>query len=725
MTLSFDAKESIKTALAMTIAYGIALSQNWDSPLWAGFAVAFVSLSTSGQSFNKSAMRMVGAFAAGAASLTLIALFPQERWWFMLGLSLYVGGCTYMMSAAKYQYFWFSAGYVCIIVALEAGPSPVRAFDLAILRIQETALGVLVYSIITALLWRSSSLEKFKAVCGQLHASQHQLYRHYFNQMQGHEDLTLTTAKTLMAQTIQQQAQFQVLLLAAQTDSYEIGEFKQQWQDYQNKLATLSTVLEYWHDSFMSVKNVEIARVIPNLSVFDQEIEQRFILLSSLLEGNAPDYTVQTINLQLDENALNKLSHFQQAALRAIYKNLRQLEQLTLALYQSLVAIKGFEEAIIIHSDAADTQTAGIGAAIDIERLAGILQVMASLWLSYLAFIYVEALPGGIGVVIFAGVLGMQLSVHTHMAVSSMVVPLMSSILFCGLVYIFWMPQLTSFVGLGSMIFIVTFVICYFNASPQKGLGRAAGLAIFVTLTGMNNEQTYNVLSVYNTALEFLIIFIVLFIVAYMPFSPRPDRAFTRLLSRFFHRSEFLMMSQLSGEQRKLSVWAKIKHDFYLQDLKTLPNKIELRSRSIDAEKIGTSKAQLQAMIADIQVISLRLQFLLEARASYQAEILIDELLADGHSWRKRLQETFQQLAKYPNLKNQSEWRTQITATLDLFESRITSILNNIDNTQFSGADKENFYHLLGAYRGISDATLAYSSTAQLINWDQWYETRL
>jgi len=287
------------------------------------------------------------------------------------------------------------------------------------------------------------------------------------------------------------------------------------------------------------------------------------------------------------------------------------------------------------------------------------------------------------------------------------------------------MPQLTSFIGLGTMIFIVTFVICYFNASPQKGLGRAAGLAIFVTITGINNSQTYNVLNVYNTALEFLIIFMVLFIVAYMPFSPRPERAFTRLLSRFFRRSECLMVSQLSGEQRKLSFWAKIKHDFYLQDLKTLPNKIELRSRSIKAGKIGTSKAQIQAMNTDIQMLSLRLQFLLEARANSQSEILIDQLLADGHSWRNRLQETFQQLSKYPNLKNQSEWRTLMTTTLGLFESRITSILNDIDNTQISETDKENFYHLLGAYRGISDATLAYSSTAQLINWDQWYESRL
>ena len=38
MTLSIKTKESIKTALAMTIAYGIALSMDWDRPYWAGFA---------------------------------------------------------------------------------------------------------------------------------------------------------------------------------------------------------------------------------------------------------------------------------------------------------------------------------------------------------------------------------------------------------------------------------------------------------------------------------------------------------------------------------------------------------------------------------------------------------------------------------------------------------------------------------------------------------------
>ena len=45
------AREPFKTALAIVISYGIALAMDWDNPYWAAFAVAFVSLSTAGQSF--------------------------------------------------------------------------------------------------------------------------------------------------------------------------------------------------------------------------------------------------------------------------------------------------------------------------------------------------------------------------------------------------------------------------------------------------------------------------------------------------------------------------------------------------------------------------------------------------------------------------------------------------------------------------------------------------
>jgi len=60
MTLSHITKESIKTALAMTLVYGISLEMDWDRPYWGGFAVAFISLNTIGQSLNKGVLRLIG-----------------------------------------------------------------------------------------------------------------------------------------------------------------------------------------------------------------------------------------------------------------------------------------------------------------------------------------------------------------------------------------------------------------------------------------------------------------------------------------------------------------------------------------------------------------------------------------------------------------------------------------------------------------------------------------
>ena len=124
MRLNIRTKDAIKTALAMTIAYGIALSMDWDKPYWAGFAVAFISLETIGQSLNKAAMRMLGTLVAMAVALTLIALFAQERWAFMLTLSIFLGLMAYRMGRGKFPYFWQVSGFVTAIICMDGGLDP-------------------------------------------------------------------------------------------------------------------------------------------------------------------------------------------------------------------------------------------------------------------------------------------------------------------------------------------------------------------------------------------------------------------------------------------------------------------------------------------------------------------------------------------------------------------------------------------------------------------------
>ena len=227
-------KEAIKTALAMTIAYGIALSMDWDRPYWAGFAVAMISLSTVGQSLNKGAMRMLGTLVAVVVSLTLIALFPQQRWWFMVALSIFVGLCTYLMHGTKRQYFWQVAGFVTVIICLDGGVNSANAFETALLRAEQTGLGILVYSLVTILLWPSSTRDELDAAVRRLAATQHELYRRYRELLDGQG--TAEDTHPLRMQEMQQFNQFSQALAAARTDSYEVWEVRRQWQRVQSQI---------------------------------------------------------------------------------------------------------------------------------------------------------------------------------------------------------------------------------------------------------------------------------------------------------------------------------------------------------------------------------------------------------------------------------------------------------------------------------------------------------
>ena len=132
MRLSARAKNAIKPALAVTIAYGISLGMGWQNSYWAGFAVAMISLSTAGQSLNKGAMRMLGTLVAATAALTLIAWFAQDRWWFIGLLSVYIGFCTYMIAGNEHQYFWYCCAFVCLVICDHAAGDLPNAFNIAI-----------------------------------------------------------------------------------------------------------------------------------------------------------------------------------------------------------------------------------------------------------------------------------------------------------------------------------------------------------------------------------------------------------------------------------------------------------------------------------------------------------------------------------------------------------------------------------------------------------------
>jgi len=720
MILSSKTKESIKTALAMTIAYGIALSMDWDRPYWAGLAVAVVSLASIGQSMNKAALRMFGTLAAVVVSLTLIALFAQERWAFILFLSLVTGLCAYMMSGNKYQYFWHVCGFVIVIICMDAGPYPVNAFDTAILRAEETGLGILVYSLVAILLWPSSSVTAFNTATANLASTQHQLLRACFDLASGQG--SAQEVQRLAAQEVQAKTRFDQLLDAAETDSYEVRELRRLWRRYQQQAAELMQSMARWRESFAEVQALDLPRLLPDLETFSAELDRRLAQIGHMLGGDAPGRMPQAMNLLSDKDAVRGLSHFRRAAFAVTRSRMLQLERLTRSLFETVSEIKGYSTAIV----PADAPRAPAALFLpDPDRLVNVVRFMAVMWLAWFAVIYVNDLPGGPGFVGMAGAMGIVIANMPQISVSMLFMPAATSILFASVLYIFVMPQLSSFIGLGPLIFAATFTICYLFAAPRQMAGRAFGLVMFVVIASISNEQTYNFLSVATTALMFPLIFLILAITAHIPFSPRPERVFLRLLGRFFHSSEYLMSTMHRKPlhtSTRLERWRKA---FHAREVATLPAKLGSWVPHLDTRALpGTTPEQVQALVTSLQSLTYHMQQLIEERDSPQAQFLMQQLLKDFRAWRLRVQATFQRLSGAPAVGERKAFRARLDEALEHLEERIKVALSQAPEGQFSDQDAENFYRLLGAYRGVSEALIDYAGNADVIDWTPWREER-
>jgi hypothetical protein len=283
------------------------------------------------------------------------------------------------------------------------------------------------------------------------------------------------------------------------------------------------------------------------------------------------------------------------------------------------------------------------------------------------------------------------------------------------------MPQLSSFTGLGLMIFLATFLICYRYASPQQGLGRAVGLALFVVIISVSNQQSYSFLSVATTALMFVLLFLLMAIVAYIPYSPRPERVLLRLLTRYFRSAGFLLSQAAVREKEALASW---REDFHRQELASLPAKLNVWLPHADPTVLGAeSVQQLPALAGSLQTLTYRLQELLEVRGLPQSPQLVTALSDDMQAWRQQVIEAFQYLSADPSYRKK-RIRGRLNKKLAQFEEHIEAQLDGADGVSLSLADQENAYRLLGAYRGVSQALLDFAIVAGNVDWTPWYEER-
>lgn len=151
---SSSTQDAIKVALSIIIAICLALWFQWEKPYWAAIAVGVMALNESfAHAINKGYNRIIGTLLGAVFAFFLIEMFSQDRLMFFTLFTSLLAISIYMSSDKKYGYIFSMTFTVCSIITCMGQFNGGITFQFTILRLQETLLGVVVYSLVYRLLW--------------------------------------------------------------------------------------------------------------------------------------------------------------------------------------------------------------------------------------------------------------------------------------------------------------------------------------------------------------------------------------------------------------------------------------------------------------------------------------------------------------------------------------------------------------------------------------------
>jgi uncharacterized membrane protein YccC len=150
--LLFGLRLWASVCLALYVAFWLEL----DNAYWAATSAAIVCQPHLGASLRKGWFRMIGTVVGAVVIVVLTAVFPQNRFGFLVGLALWGGGCALVATLLGNfaAYAAALAGYTAAIVASDqlgatGGPNG-QAFMLAVYRVSEIWIGIVSAGIVLA-----------------------------------------------------------------------------------------------------------------------------------------------------------------------------------------------------------------------------------------------------------------------------------------------------------------------------------------------------------------------------------------------------------------------------------------------------------------------------------------------------------------------------------------------------------------------------------------------
>ena len=556
----------LKVALALTLAIVIALWLGWDKPYWAAFSVVVMAVTeTSGHSLEKGRQRIAGTIFGVVVAFVLIGLFAQQPVHLLLSYTLFSALCVYQQTNPRYGYIWSIGMMVATLVMIMGGLSGTQTFDIAVLRLQETILGVFCFSLVFSLMWPASS----RVVLFDT------LKSYFDNQVGFVEQALADLAQTgnlkrdySFGNSIKRLSRLEDLIQAASADSYEISSTSSHWQQLWHQQNEWTILCGHLYESLRllnaplsEVQREKVSRVLGHLQ---QRAGNASLLLTHYRNQNAylepitskPWLIVpplESISLLVKDDDIEDQRH---GALQMLENILNQMDALHHSMYKTLLEAVETKPYNTVqpsnHSDKRQRQWQFV-IPIDPERLVNAFKACLMIWISIALWLYVP-MPGGPMIVMFGACFGAVVLSLPFASTRSLLFYMLgwgSAVL---VQYVFILPHMSEIWQLAAFYFLNTFVIWSVFNKPQHIFHRMLGTMnlVLMTKSAMQLSPTYDIQAALLIMLLLSVGMLVIFFVNHGVYSANPERIFLRHLGYFRRNLQSGLQSQLSGRPMKM-----------------------------------------------------------------------------------------------------------------------------------------------------------------------------
>ncbi len=727
MVTKTDIQQAFKLALSITLLMWLALAMNWGMPKYGALAIAAISLGNFGASLQKGWHRMVGTTVGLVAGMFAISAFSQQPWPLLGFLCLYVTIAAYGMQGSPSAYAWMVGGFMAPLIWASSYGHEYHAFYLANIRYLETTAGVLIYTVVDALLWPRRAggllLKQGQTLWPQLSA----LLRERYQEMQGASGQGTNAAE--MTQRLRASLkQMQALLQASVVDTQAINERKAHWQLLFADLRAFQASLEMWRQAGRDCQALLARDAFPGLEQAVCGLEDRLRHMESLwaslsledtfVDGSPERSAPAPVEVAIPRETLLKLNEAERAALLNFAAQTRQLAHLCDDFQRQL-------EAIVAEDAPPRPEPSGWQTALfqrpfwEPERFKKALFVGANMIGAVFLWLWIEP-PTGPLFVVMVTIFGMLL-LTTPFNPAKLLLPLLIMMwVVVGPIYFLVMPALETGPQLLSLVFVYCFAFgCLGGKAPMIKL---LGIMVFFMMTGIENQnqqysfQTFAIFSVvFALTLGFLSIGYLLWT------SGRPDVQLMASLRKVFRECAATIHS---GAQ---AVGSPVGNLAGLRRIKSklIPalNRLPALSRQLDRKLLPESgETAIEPLLSAVELTGYRVAALaLELeRWEGRAGALPDAVAASGQSLIRSLQTVFHQWSLRDFAADGIE---ALHRELDRITGQLGALTDvQADNTQEVALAET--YALLGCTRGLVDAMGQTREAASRLDWERWTEAR-